>query len=392
MVDHSQFGSSDFDRIIQTLEHHNAHLRVKKLLFCLSHRRWENNLTELNREPIADLVRQTVHQHPTLKHLRSVLFSIVATLNKRLEYRLIANLVLGQLSNFYQETREWNQLFDYQTIAHQLARKIDHEQMTDILRVACRLELPGDRPPASSVELLTLVQEIHILSPAAEQLLENLICAVQLLNQPEAYTHARGIIVGLQPLYGVQITSLTPSLTSTARDRDENHPSTTAIQVEPEEKPPSSCQSSIPQPSNPQPPNPQSSSPQPPTGLDSFELRLEIMRYTNPLRAKIVIFSALYQPFNFNSEDWSMLRTHTLNALLEKLCKTYVSFEKLEQKLLETTQLLRDPEESLQSAAVILRVIQGYALALGRFPPSSLKTIEIDKLGALSPIPTTPIG
>lgn len=97
------------------------------------------------------------------------------------------------------------------------------------------------------------------------------------------------------------------------------------------------------------------------TGYDPFNLRLELMRYTNPLRAKIVLFSALHQKSRLEEQDWVNLKTENLDSLLYSIYEQCETLDKLEECLCTTANNAEDePSECNQAAGAIIQ-------CMGRF-------------------------
>jgi len=97
------------------------------------------------------------------------------------------------------------------------------------------------------------------------------------------------------------------------------------------------------------------------TGYDPFNLRLELMRYTNPLRAKILLFSALHQKSHLEEQDWVNLKTQNLDGLLYGIYEQCETFAKLEECLCTTANNAQDePSECNQAAGAIIQ-------CMGRF-------------------------
>ncbi len=91
---------------------------------------------------------------------------------------------------------------------------------------------------------------------------------------------------------------------------------------------------------------------------DLSDLRLELMRFTNSLRAKILLFSTLYYPFDPDRDNWHDLRTHRLDGLLRQLFYAYSSFDKAENTIWQIARSLNEPSAYEQSANYILQVIK----------------------------------
>jgi chemotaxis receptor (MCP) glutamine deamidase CheD len=84
------------------------------------------------------------------------------------------------------------------------------------------------------------------------------------------------------------------------------------------------------------------------------------VQYTNPLRAKVLLFSVLYQSWDKNNQDWTMLRSYTLDDLLKELMQNYQAIEDIETKLFGAARVLNDFESNLQTASTIVEAIKPY--------------------------------
>ena len=97
--------------------------------------------------------------------------------------------------------------------------------------------------------------------------------------------------------------------------------------------------------------------PAPPTKLDyivkPFDLRYEIASNISPLRAKVLIFSALHYKFSPRDRDWAQISSRDLDDLLLELFQTCDTFEILEAKLYDTANQLDDRQENEQAASLI---------------------------------------
>ncbi|MGB3535899.1 MAG: hypothetical protein WBA13_20585 [Microcoleaceae cyanobacterium] len=89
-----------------------------------------------------------------------------------------------------------------------------------------------------------------------------------------------------------------------------------------------------------------------------FEVRFKLMQHSNPLKVKILIFSAIEQEFNFSSQDWLQLRSISLDQLLEKLIKTFPNLSMLESHLNKVSCYLDQSDEMLQVATIIIESIK----------------------------------
>ncbi|MGD1849239.1 MAG: hypothetical protein ACFCBU_01050, partial [Cyanophyceae cyanobacterium] len=54
--------------------------------------------------------------------------------------------------------------------------------------------------------------------------------------------------------------------------------------------------------------------------FDWFEVRAEVMRATNPMRVKVLVFFTLEPQSNFNAYTWASIKSELLDRLLYRLC------------------------------------------------------------------------
>ncbi|MDQ2099556.1 MAG: hypothetical protein QQW96_18145 [Tychonema bourrellyi B0820] len=88
-----------------------------------------------------------------------------------------------------------------------------------------------------------------------------------------------------------------------------------------------------------------------------FDVRQKILQQTNPLRAKILIFSTLYHEFTFSDRDWLLLKTQELDTLLRQLFNVCPTLVELESQLYRTVNNLENTNENDSSASVIIKAM-----------------------------------
>lgn len=93
---------------------------------------------------------------------------------------------------------------------------------------------------------------------------------------------------------------------------------------------------------------------------DLFDVRFKIMQHTNPLRAKLVIFSSLEREFNYREEDWAQLKNQSLDTLLRQLLHTFPTVDRLKSHLYKMAEYLEDVDENIQVVTVILEALSPY--------------------------------
>jgi hypothetical protein len=88
---------------------------------------------------------------------------------------------------------------------------------------------------------------------------------------------------------------------------------------------------------------------------DPFVLRQNVMSYTNPLRAKIILLVMLRPHFNFGSQSAATMREYYLDDLLLEVMKTYPTIEDLEESITYAVEQLIEVEEYGKAATGLLQ-------------------------------------
>jgi len=383
-----------YQKIAQELEQTGNLVRIKKLVFYVCRRRWESDLHQLNSCPFDTLIGELHQLAPTFDLLKSNVDGFVQTLSKQAEYTLVANGLLAKLQQLYvanaQNTLvnqppastppEQQQLADdlvelqakeqarYHTVAQALEQDPQLARMKKLMLYVCRRLWESNPTRLDSVDLVDLVRELHQLAPTSNQLERVLDKVVNTLSKQDEYRAiARGINGHLSQL---NTTALVPPEAST--ELPERH-------VEPASSVPDAAllddvQSSLPVPqlnsaninseAHGDKPAMPKAEPEPipdETNYPSlFDFRLGIMKYANPLRVKILIFSALHQTFSFSSQDWFNLKAYELDGLLRHLLTTCPAYTDLEALLYPAARRLHSPEEHIQTATAVIKCLRPF--------------------------------
>lgn len=223
----------------------------------------------------------------------------------------------------------------------EVAKEFDvHENSTRIKKLifgACYNTWENDLNKLERFPFHYLLQQLFQLNPSLEHLNSSLNKVVQTLNKPGEYTLIANIIISkLQKAYlENRATQVVTSETGAANP----------VQAKSEQK------------SNQQ----EDSFVQPlKAPYDPFNLRLEIMRYTNPLRAKILVYSTLYQQLDISEKDLTMIRSHEFDDLIEDLFYYCEKLTELEARLGSTARCLFEEEENYQAASAIVQALKPF--------------------------------
>jgi hypothetical protein len=216
-----------------------------------------------------------------------------------------------------------------------------HENSTRIKKLifcACKNIWENNQDTLNSLKFPELIQELCSLNPTLDNLNSSLCRVVKSLNKQAEYALVASVVFKeIEKLYVIPDESTGILLN---QPNQENNILYHSGQI--------SSNSIY------QPPNSKIKS-----QYDQFDLRQNIMKYTNPLRAKIVLFSALYNKFTFNEEDWFKLKAEQLDDLLQKFFDSCSTIRELESKLNSTVISLGNLDDNTQAAGAIIQSMRG---------------------------------
>jgi len=352
----NSLGPSDArcQEVAQALEQHPDTLRLKKLLYYICRRQWESEPARLQATSTVQLLQDVRSLTNDVYQLKRLVEKFVQTLNKRIEYSLVGTTLVGLLGKLYDtEPAESSEpdvslAFDLTTALH--VSEIDKfaplkaneppqtyaaiatalEQHPHSLRIRklmfylCKSQWVKDLAQLDTFPTVALLEELHHLAPTINHLGQVLNTVVASLSKQAEYgAIAQLLMQAMHPLYQ----DLTPTKSTSPID-------TASITSEPSEQAPVSL----------------------------FDVRLGILKYANPLKAKILAFSALHSDFSFTDQDWFNLKTYELDGLLRNLLRTCQNYTDLENLLYRTARRLQQPDELIQTADTVIKYLRAYYL------------------------------
>lgn len=352
---------SHFDAVIQGLSRDQSLTRIKKLLLYLCSNRWENQSAQLDAVDLRYLVQEILKTTPAIEQLKARLNKVVKTINKPAEYALVANAIVDHLKPLYTQGQETTQVISpnnyYTATTTRLEQDPQNIRIRKILFCACNGRWENDLNILDRYPLNSLVERLHTLTPSLEELQAVLFSIVKTLNRQSEYTLvANSVLEAFTPLY-------IPAADSTrilfVPELEHSQPSTPVAPVSIAQSRPTQRTQQIDLTPSPEE-NSQDQVELPKEPPDRFDLRLEVMKYTSPLRAKALLFSMLYRSIDATSEGWSVVRSHDLDELLHATLDTYTNYTDLEAALKNTAKTLNDSKPYLQSAGAVLRAVRSW--------------------------------
>ncbi len=379
-----QLSSDSFYQAVQYLEDHPESIRVKKLIFCICKKSWENDINIVNSFSMDSLVKELITQQETLELLTLSLYKLVKTLNRPKVYAGVAKAIVEQLGPIYrelnrqtdvievptepQETHVSDDTFLLEQAVSNLSNHPETARIHKLVYAITKNSWENDLNRIQHYGLKNLVTEMLDIYPDFNTLKQAFVRLVNNINKKNLYIAISKVILN-------QICGLYDNLRQEELlpQRNSNSYSTQIISISNNDNyqsiEPSSASAfetsvvnvtsermitelkqvqSTPAPSPPKP------------TYDIFEVRMEIMQYTNPLRAKILLFSLLFHPWDRSGQDWSTLRSYTLDDLLEQILQSGRSIGEVQGKLYNMAKSLHDPDSNLQAASTLVEAVKPF--------------------------------
>ena len=312
--------SDEFASVVNQLTQDANALRIKKLLLYVCKSWWENDSTRLSVISLHSLIGEIRQLYPSLESFRSRLIHLVSTLNKAAEYTAIANTILSAVEPLYTEPA--TAAIAPTTLQDPVIQKLEQEvhlvRIKKLLICACRKYWEANPKVIEQLSLQDLIDELVDQHTTIEQLRNGLAAIVKTLNKPAEYSLIAEIIVReVEPRYGTE-----SDLSSDSKEE---------------------------------------ASP-----IDLFDVRLEMLKYANPLQVKILLFSTAYYLFEFREQDWLNLKLYSLDGLLRTVLSQTASIDDLQQKLQSQAQQLNESEQYIEIVPVIIRALKSKYTLLQR--------------------------
>ena len=361
--------------------------RAKKLVFYISQRYWESDYSVIENYSFESLLHNLYQANPTLDDLKALLYQAVNTLNRRTVYTKIAQYIFKRMSPLYEElgdTRNTDQENELETeIIDRISENIEyHEEAPRIKKLifaACKQYWENDSSVIEMYDTKELIAELYELYPNQKRLKKTLGKIVDSINRKNFYSFIADTIVSeLTYLYKNEMREIQEEGdTGLIKAKNKQKKKEKSEDSEPISSPPDTSQPekigdtkdsedslSIKLATDVLPSSIPEGQILPWLKVDSlFELKQEIMQYTNPLRAKIVLFYTIYQ-IDPEEQHWSIVRTCSLDDLLIKLFQQYgKDIQKIENQLLAVANSNiegLEQEENVQASAALTECIKRF--------------------------------
>lgn len=343
--------------IVRQLEQDANAVRIKKLILYACKNWWENDPDRLSVISLPSLVQELRYLNPTLEHLQYKLHLLVGTLSKQEEYLQVATTIVENLTGLYRSAAPIEKMTIITNpldairgaLQNQITKRLEQEasasRIKKLMIYAARKHWEPDPLKVDQAEINKLISELAHQYPTIESLQIGLAAIVKSLNKPIEYAAIANMILReMGKLYSQEDRVPSPE----PRDDLATHPIDLPIPhtVEP--------------------------------AIELFDMRLEIVKFANPLRAKILLFSLVYYPFTCKEQDWSNLKLYSLEGLLRSVTTICGSLEDLQSKLEAAAQQLNPPEDYIEVVSVILKSLKPGYISLQQHVQQALQiTAEV---------------
>ncbi len=233
-----------------------------------------------------------------------------------------------------------NALYSLDDVVEALENSLNLNRIKKLLYFVAYGKWEGNKKTLTEVNLKTVISDILNLDLSLEDLdslLKN-ICS-KINKQAEYLDIANQVLQILSPLYAES--SEDYSATSTSLLNQINQPKVLIDSNLPDKTGLSGYESD-----------------QETFNYELFEVRLKLVQRTNPLRVKILIFSALQNKvFAFSEPEWSALKNYGLDRLLKNLLENCPNKKNLENLLYKTAKTFKNKNETIQVASAIVKYL-----------------------------------
>jgi hypothetical protein len=292
------------------------------MLYCLCTNRWEKDVEYLNSINSEYLIEQIVREYNTLEQLKFLLQRLVKTVNKPNQYMEIAKIIYLAIGQLYPEFQQQHggrlpQSREAQPAANLSTSANVDPSSTDSSSVPSAIYRAYAPEPTqvSSIEVPSAIQRAYAPEPTQ----------VSSIEVPSA----------IQRAYAPEPTYVDAGADSYAVNNDGGYAYETYYTPEaPPEVPPE--QYVVPE-------------------YDPFVLRQNVMSYTNPLRAKIIMVLMLRPHFDFGNQVSSAMREYHLDDLLFEILRNFTSVASLEESMTAAVEQLIEVEEYGKTATGLLQ-------------------------------------
>jgi hypothetical protein len=325
-------------QVVNYLNNHRESLRIKKMLYCLCTNRWEKDTDYLNSIDPRYLIEQIVREHDTLEKLKALLQKLIGTVNKPKQYIDIAKIIYLAIGQLYPEFHQEHatKAAAPRPVPVPTPEPTQANTSVDVPSSLQRAYAPAPTQAYTSQDVPSTLQRAYAPEPTQANTSMDVPSSLQRAYAPvptQAHT-SMDVPSSLQRAYAPVPTQQFEPETPIDDSVDESAYETYCAPEAPDEIPLDRVE--VPD-------------------YDPYVLRQNVMSYTNPLRAKIILLVMLRPHFNFGSQSAATMREYYLDDLLLEVMKTYPTIEDLEESITYAVEQLIEVEEYGKAATGLLQ-------------------------------------
>ncbi len=300
-------------QVVANLSGIEDQLRLKKLLFLLCTGILEKDPERLAGYELQELVLSIYEINPNPEYLKVQLLNAVQTIApaKQPQYLALAKSAYGALLPLYGMPSPAEQA------ASALERDLRQLRVKKLLLYVCRQIWENDLGKLQEIKIADLLCELRQVAPSLPKLQSLLDEGVKVSGKPSEYMAIADLILERLSM------TYDPSPPPVADDL-------------------SDPELSLPDPSA--------------LSTELFDVRLELMRYCNPLHLKILLYVA--QSSSQEAIDWTELKAHDLYSLLRSLLQNCPDLKALQYRLRQASASLQPSDTYQQITNHLLRILK----------------------------------
>ena len=210
-------------------------------------------------------------------------------------------------------------------VAQTLQQDANANRIKKLLHFTCHGVWEANPSRVAQLDLLELLEELHRLAPTAERLQTLFTDSIKRINKKTEYTQVAELVLA----WMLQVYSGELARSHSDNGWDES-----------------------------QAPQPQAWAQVQKIDYSPFDLRLDVIRQTNPLRAKMVLYAALFHPLEANDSSLAVLKQHSLDELLDLFFSRCDTPEDVEAGIRAAAQNLPDASLGSQAAGALIQAMR----------------------------------
>jgi hypothetical protein len=373
--------TSVIDEIVDYFNHHDEVDRIKKLMYYAHSRKWLSDDKKILILSTKNLVESLRAANNTIDELSYLMNRMVETLNRQDIYSNVANIIIQNFSKLYNDSEDTTQIVfveskkqndlvihDYliDRVVVSLEENIDSARIKKLIFCTCKKRWENNSHILDQYSWHDLIYELRQQNKTSHQLKQGLAKVVKTLNRQAVYSNISNIIIqALDILYK----NPEPQDKKVGQSNQENKVAIDNFDT-------ALIHGDLDYFYEEQGLNPQinkesvaSSESVESTGVkrdetekvyNLFDIKMSLMQYANPLRAKILLFSVLDHNFDDSWQDWSVLRACELEDLIHQIYNQTQNISELESSLNNTAKMLPDKSEYQQAAQGVIKALKPY--------------------------------